>query len=104
MKQFSGSCLLHHAFEDGVVPGEARVRDMKVVAATTGLRSYAEKIHIFYIFFFTIPSTKNATTTLGFEISKNHSSTTLGHYPVSSSPPRSNWAVVYPEISYQVSK
>ena len=51
MKQFSGSCLLHHAFEDGVVPGEARVRDMKVVAATTGLRSYAEKIHIFYIFF-----------------------------------------------------
>ena len=52
MKQFSGSCLLHHAFEDGVVPGEARVRDMKVVAATTGLRSYAEKIHIFYIFFF----------------------------------------------------
>ena len=72
MKQFSGSCLLHHAFEDGVVPGEARVRDMKVVAATTGLRTYAEKIHIF---FFTIPSTKNATTTLGFEISKNHSST-----------------------------
>ena len=35
MKQFSSACFLHHAFEDGVVAAVARVRDLKVVAATS---------------------------------------------------------------------
>ena len=47
MKQCSSSSLLHHAFEDSVIPGVGRVGDMKVVATTEWTRINAGKQQIF---------------------------------------------------------
>ena len=49
MKQCSSSSLLHHAFEDSVIPGVGRVGDVKVVATTQGTRIHAGKQEIFII-------------------------------------------------------
>ena len=43
MKQCSSSSLLHHAFEDSVVPGVGRVGDMKVIASTQWTRIHARE-------------------------------------------------------------
>ena len=51
VKQFSSACLLHHAFEDGVVAAVARVRDLKVVTATSRSCCHAgttEKVSLCY--------------------------------------------------------
>ena len=53
MKQCSSSSLLHHAFEDSVIPGVGRVGDVKVVAATQwpGIHTGKKKQQILlYIF------------------------------------------------------
>ena len=41
MKQCSSSSLLHHAFEDSVVPGVGRVGVMKVIASMERTRIHA---------------------------------------------------------------
>ena len=48
MKQCSSSSLLHHAFEDSVIPGVGRVGDMKVVTTTQGTGIHAGKQQILF--------------------------------------------------------
>ena len=50
MKQCSNSSLLHHAFEDSVIPGVGRVGDMKVVTTAQGSRIHAGKKNNKYLF------------------------------------------------------
>ena len=56
MKQCSSSSLLHHAFEDSVVPGVGRVGDMKVIAATQWTRIHAGEKNKIFIYFYIISS------------------------------------------------